>query len=166
MRRQPGIAPPLGWPIRCALLVAAAGLAGLLLVARRLDPDPRGFGTHTQLGLGACAYLSATGRFCPTCGMTTAFSWLVRGRLDCSWQANPAGCLLGILCIPLAAWLVASAVANRPVASQTLERPLVNVLVAAVGVSVASWFIRSITSSAGPAPPGRGLEAGASTLSR
>ena len=48
---------PLGWRIRSLLVVAAAGLAGLLVLARTLEPDPRGFGTHTQLGLAAlCIY--------------------------------------------------------------------------------------------------------------
>ncbi len=166
MRRQPGIIPPLGWPKRCALLVAAAGLAGLLVLARWLAPDPRGFGTHTQMGLKACAYLTTTGQLCPTCGMTTAFAWLVRGRIDRSWQANPAGCAIAILCVPLAAWLAASAVASEPVVFRSLERPLASLLVAAVALSVASWFIRSITSPAVPAAPGRGLEAGSSTTGR
>ena len=91
----------LGWPIRCSLLVAAAGLAGLLVLARKLEPDPRGFGTHTQLGLRPCAFLTVTGRLCPTCGMTTSFAWFVRGRIDRSWQANPAGCLYALLTVPL-----------------------------------------------------------------
>jgi hypothetical protein len=163
MDRQPGIAPLLGWPKRCALLVAAAGLAGLLVLARRLDPDPRGFGTHTQIGLRECAYLTATGRMCPTCGMTTAFAWLARGRIDRAWQANPAGCVIALFCVPLAAWLAASSVANKPVAFRTLERPLASILVAAVALAVASWFIRSMTSQVVPAVPGRGLEAGADT---
>ena len=55
------IGQPLGWPIRCLLLVAAAGLVGLLVLARKLEPDPRGFGTHTQLGLRPCAFLTADG---------------------------------------------------------------------------------------------------------
>ena len=53
MSRQHLARQPLGWPIRCSFLVAAACLVGLLVVARKLEPDPRGFGTHTQLGLPA-----------------------------------------------------------------------------------------------------------------
>ena len=37
-------------------------LLGLVVLARRLEPDPRGFGTHTQLGLRPCSFLRATGR--------------------------------------------------------------------------------------------------------
>ena len=82
---------PLGWRMRGLLLVAAAGFAGLLGLAKTLVPDPRGFGTHVQLGLRPCSFATMTGRLCPTCGMTTAFAWFVRGRVDRSWRANPAG---------------------------------------------------------------------------
>jgi Protein of unknown function (DUF2752) len=137
---------PLGWPIRCSFLVAAACLAGLLVVARRLEPDPRGFGTHTQLGLPRCAFLNVTGRLCPTCGMTTSFAWLMRGRIDRSWQANPAGCLYALLTVPLLSWLVSSAVANEPVGFKGLSAPLTGLVFAAVALGLASWLIRLIVS--------------------
>ena len=41
MSRQLVDRQPLGWPIRCLFLVAAACLAGLLVVARKLEPEPR-----------------------------------------------------------------------------------------------------------------------------
>jgi hypothetical protein len=156
---QPVAHQPLGWPIRCSLLVAAAGLAGLLLLARKLEPDPRGFGTHTQLGLRPCAFLTVTGRLCPTCGMTTSFAWLTRGRIDRSWQANPAGCLYALLTVPLMAWLVSSAVANEPVGFRSLSAPLIGSLVAAVAVGLASWLIRWIVSPSLPVEPGESLAA-------
>jgi Protein of unknown function (DUF2752) len=138
---------PLGWPIRCSFLVAAACLAGLLVVARTLEPDPRGFGTHTQLGLPRCVFLTVTGRPCPTCGMTTSFAWLTRGRIDRSWRANPAGCLYALLTVPLLSWLVLSAVANEPVGFQGLSAPLAGLVFAAVALGLASWLIRLIVSS-------------------
>ena len=105
------------------LLVAAAGLAGLLGLARTLEPDPRGFGTHTQLGMRPCSFATLTGRLCPTCGMTTSFAWFVRGRIGRSWQANPAGCLFALLTVPLIAWLVGSAVENQPVGVRSFQGP-------------------------------------------
>ncbi len=81
----------LGWPTRMLVVAAAAGLAGLLGLSRTLDPDPRGYGTHIQLGLRPCAFAALTGRLCPTCGMTTAYAWFVRGRIDRSWQREPGG---------------------------------------------------------------------------
>jgi hypothetical protein len=137
---------PLGWPIRCSFLTAAACLAGMLFLARRLEPDPRGFGTHTQLGLPQCAFLTATGRLCPTCGMTTSFAWLTRGRIERSWQANPAGCLFALLAGPVLVWMVASAVANRPIGFRNASAPLTGLLFAAVATGIASWLIRWIVS--------------------
>jgi hypothetical protein len=76
--------------------------------------------------------------------MTTSFAWVVRGRLDRAWRANPAGCLLAIISLPLAAWLFASAVVNRPAEFSTLSRPLLLLLIGTVVVSLASWFVRLI----------------------
>jgi hypothetical protein len=132
----------LGWPVRCLLLVAAVGLAGLLGLAGRLEPDPRGVGTHTQLGLRPCAFAAVTGRLCPTCGMTTSYAWFMRGRLDRSWQSNPAGLLFALLSVPLGAWLVWSAVRDEPVGFQSLAGPLSRLLVAAIVVCLAAWLVR------------------------
>ncbi len=144
MFRQRRAPHPLGWPVRGVLWVAAAGILGLLGLARKLEPDPRGFGTHTQLGLPSCSFLRTTGRLCPTCGMTTAFAWFMRGRIDRAWWANPAGCLLALLTVPLMVWLVWSAAANQPAGFSSISRPLMVLLVAAVVGSVACWFVRLI----------------------
>jgi len=143
----------LGMPTRCLLLVAAAGLGGLLGVAKQLEPDPRGFGTHTQLGLRPCAFAQLTGRLCPTCGMTTSFAWFMRGRVDRSWRANPAGFLLALLTVPLIAWLVSSAVANEPVGFHSLAGPVLSLLAGAVVLSLAFWLIRLIVSPGGLVGP-------------
>ncbi len=135
------------------LLVAAAGLGGLLVVAGRLEPDPRGFGTHTQLGLRPCAFTQVTGRLCPTCGMTTAFAWFVRGRVERSWQANPAGLLLAVAMVPLIGWLVSCAIADQPVGFPTLTGPLIAFLAIVVVVSLGFWLIRLIVSPTGLAQP-------------
>ena len=163
MSRQHVARHSLGWPIRCSFLAAAACLAGLLVVARSLEPDPRGFGTHTQLGLPRCAFLAVTGRLCPTCGMTTSFAWLTRGRIDRSWQANPAGCLYALLTVPLLSWLVWSAVANEPVGFQCPSAPLSGLVIAAVALGLASWLIRLIVSPSVLVGPGENLTAIART---
>ena len=54
-------------------------LAGFALAAR-LEPDPRGFGTHQRLGLPPCTFQSMFNIPCPSCGMTTSFANVVRGR--------------------------------------------------------------------------------------
>ncbi len=144
----------LGWRTRGALLVAAAGLAGLLGLARSLVPDPRGYGTHLQLGLRPCGFATVTGRLCPTCGMTTAFAWFSRGRVDRSWRANPAGCLFAMSSIPVMVWLVACAVRGEPVGFASLTGPVMGLLLAGVAFSLMSWLIRLIVSPASLAGPG------------
>lgn len=66
----------------------------LLLVARSLDPDPTGMGTHRQLGLGGCAMLSTTGVPCPMCGMTTTFAHLADLHLVAGTLNQPFGLVL------------------------------------------------------------------------
>jgi hypothetical protein len=148
-----------GWPTRCAFLITAASLMGLLAVAQKLEPDPRGFGTHTQLGLGPCAFLTVTGRLCPTCGMTTAFAWFIRGRVDRSWQANPAGCVYALLTVPFIAWLLFRAFASEPVSFSGPNKRVTGVLVGAVVLALASWLIQLMVSPGVLAEPVENLPA-------
>src|SRR3954447_18121509 len=99
----------LGRSTRWAMVRGAIGLAAVLGVARCLEPDPRGYGTHTQLGLYPCMFAQVTGSPCPSCGMMTSFAWFVRGRFDRSWQATAAESLLAPACAALIPWLLAGA---------------------------------------------------------
>jgi Protein of unknown function (DUF2752) len=134
--------PRLGRPTRWALALAALGAVGVLATARRLEPDPRGYGTHVRLGLPPCQFLAVTGYRCPSCGMTTAFACAVRGRLGAAWRANPAGSLLAPFCAVLVPWLLAAAIAGRPWGSRTLEGPLTVLVVATVALSLVAWTVR------------------------
>jgi len=91
--------------------------------------------------------------------MTTAFAWSTRGRIDRSWQANPAGCLYALLSVPFLAWLVCSAVASAPVGFQSARAPLTGLLIAAVALGLASWLIRLIVSPSVLVEPGESLAA-------
>lgn len=76
--------------------VASCG-AFVLAVAAVLEPDPLGYGTHTQLGLPPCGFRSLTGMPCPGCGLTTAFAHAVRGDWPSALDANPLGVVLFII---------------------------------------------------------------------
>ena len=132
----------IGKATRALLAAFALGLASILVVARGLEPDPRGFGTHTQLGLWPCAFQATTGRPCPTCGMTTSFAWFARGDLVRAWRANPAGSFLAPTCLAMIPWLLLVAVRARPWPSRTLEQPLVGLSVAVVALTLISWTVR------------------------
>ncbi|MEO6811006.1 MAG: DUF2752 domain-containing protein [Isosphaeraceae bacterium] len=129
---------------RWALATLALALSALLATAAGLKPDPRGFGTHEQLGLPQCAFQAVTGVPCPSCGMTTAFAWSVRGRPDRAWRANPAGSLLAPLCGLLVLWLLAVVALGRPLGTRSVDRPLMIVTVAAVALSLGAWTFQWI----------------------
>ncbi len=66
----------------------------VLGLARWLDPDPQGFGTHVQLGMGECTMMHFTGYPCPMCGMTTAFSLYADFRPWDAFVNQPFGLVL------------------------------------------------------------------------
>ncbi len=74
-------------------LLALSSVA-LLVVAAMIEPDARGFGSHTQLGLPPCGFLTLTGLPCPGCGLTTAFAHGIRGQWWLAASANPLGLAL------------------------------------------------------------------------
>jgi Protein of unknown function (DUF2752) len=96
------------------LLSVGTALATLpvLALAALLVPSPQGFGTHTQLGLGTCSFLAATGHPCPMCGATTTFTLLA--HLDLA---------AGVVNQPFAALLYASTLAFAALALTELVDP-------------------------------------------
>lgn len=87
------------WAGRAIASLVLLACIGILSLAAYLRPDARGYGTHQRLGLAPCGLLLQTGYPCPTCGMTTAFSYAVRGRFVSAFLAQPAGLVLAILTV-------------------------------------------------------------------
>ena len=90
-----------------------------------LDPykndEPLRMGAHKQLGLPECGFKEVANLPCPSCGMTTSFTLLMRADVWHSMQANFAGTALatfGVLFIP---WALASAFFGRFVFIRRLE---------------------------------------------
>lgn len=103
---QPVLAPPVkaGGADRLSpsgrRLIALAILAvtsAVLSVALLVSPAEAGLGTHRQLNLPECGWITVADLPCFTCGMTTSFAHAVRGNLLASMLAQPAGFLLAIL---------------------------------------------------------------------
>lgn len=102
---RPQPAPALGGLVHglllALLLVAPLLVAGLALL---LEPDPRGHGTHEQLGLEPCEFLQLTGLPCPGCGVTTSLALLVRGRIGTALAVQPLGPVLALALCAAACW--------------------------------------------------------------
>lgn len=117
----------------------AIGCLAVLLVAAWLTPDPRGHGTHEQLGIGACGWLAASGRPCPTCGMTTAFARAAHADFVGSFVAQPMGLLLALLCA-VAFWVCGHGAITGSRSAVLLGRLFTGYrLLALVAIWGASW---------------------------
>jgi hypothetical protein len=99
---------PLSLGLRALLVLLGGILLAMLALAAWLSPNPRGLGTHHQLGLPPCTLRVMAGMRCPSCGMTTSWAYLVRGRIVPAFAANSGGALLGILAITLGPWMLVS----------------------------------------------------------
>ena len=76
--------------------IVALGSGSLLIVAAMLSPSENGLGTHQQLRLPECGWITIFDLPCPTCGMTTAFSHAADGNLVVSFLTQPLGSLLAL----------------------------------------------------------------------
>jgi len=91
------------WDRVSALLVLALGafMAALLLQA---TPDPRGFGTHEQLGMVPCGWPPSGGIPCPTCGATTAACYLVHLSPLAAVATHPFGAVVAAVGLWMSGW--------------------------------------------------------------
>lgn len=132
----------LGRNGRLAAALLAIVVLGPLALARGLTPDPKGLGTHTQLGLAPCPYWSRTGKKCPWCGLTTASAWTVRGRLDRAWRVQPAGCLYALSALGVGSWLIRASLSGQTAPARSLDLPLVLWVLALVCFGLVVWAVR------------------------
>ena len=122
------------------LLLCAA--VAVLVIARVLHPDPSHLGTHVQLGLPPCAFLTWTGLPCPTCGLTTAFAHMARLEITMAARAHWLGPLLftvTIAALPLCAFACVRALPFAIVIKRLRLAPLAAIIAAAATVG---WFAR------------------------
>jgi hypothetical protein len=127
---------------RWSLAVFGGGLLLALVIAACLQPDPRGIGTHEQLGLPPCTFSTWFGMRCPFCGMTTAWAHAVRGELAAAVAANAGGPVLALAAIVAGPWMLASAVGGRPLFGRPSEPLLAAGAVAVAVLIVVDWLRR------------------------
>ncbi len=118
------------------------GASLILGVAAWLSPSTDGIGTHRQLGLPQCGWIVAADLPCPTCGMTTAFSYTVRGKLISAFTTQPFGMFLaiGVMFMGLLAFTIA--ITGRPESAFLYKWMTTNTLFIIVGVAAFAWVYK------------------------
>lgn len=135
--RQP--AYDVGWLARLIAFGVAAGCLAVLIAAAYLQPSHTGVGSHRGLGLQSCQWLDRTGVPCPACGMTTSFSWFVRGDLIASAYVQPMGALIALAACCCVSGGLYVAVTGKPVYRLLTLLPARPYLIGLLGFGLAAW---------------------------
>ncbi|MCP3920904.1 MAG: DUF2752 domain-containing protein [bacterium] len=135
---------PLHLPILIALVASAVAV---LVLGTQLDPDPRGHGTHEQLGLPACGIRERWNVPCPTCGVTTSVALLVHGEPRAAVANQPFGFLLAIGLPLLALWAIWMHVRKKDLGAVLLGPIGSRAIAICLLLLLASWGWRLIHSS-------------------
>ena len=133
---------PVPFWVRFVLGAMALGLVVVFALALRINPykgGPQRQGTHQQLGLPPCSFLLVTGVPCPSCGLSTSFSYAVRGDIAGGARANWVGVLMAGGCLLAIPWGIASAVLGRALFLRSLERTLVVAVVSVFLLLFVRW---------------------------
>ena len=127
---------------RLLTVLLGAGIVVVFGIAVWLEPDPRGFGTHQQLGMPPCTFRTLIGVNCPHCGLTTSFSWFVRGKFHNSMKANPAGLMLASAGIVILIWSIVVSIRGTFVITHEPGRDMLIGFAIWVLFSVVIWAFR------------------------
>ena len=117
-------------------------LLSLVALSGVVTPDSRGFGTHEKLGLPPCTFRQLTGYRCPSCGMTTSWAHLMRGRVVQALRDNVGGALLGLVTVVLAPWSLISGWRGRWLWRPMGERAVFVAVWLLVAVTLIDWSVR------------------------
>lgn len=124
---------------RVLALGVAVGCLAVLVTAARLPPSHAGVATHRQLGLPECSLLQKTGIPCVSCGMTTSFSWFVRGNIVASLYVQPMGTVLAFLACCCVWGGLYVAITGRPVYRLIGLIPSRYILAPLLAMTVLAW---------------------------
>lgn len=122
-------------------LCLAAPLA-LLVLGRALRPDPRGWGTHEQLGFRPCYPMTHWNVPCPGCGVTTSVALLARGQPVAALRTQPLGPFFVSGTLAAAVWALVGHRRGRDLAGEGVRLPW-RLLTRAAGLLVLlAWLYR------------------------
>jgi hypothetical protein len=124
------------------LALAWLALGGAFLVGALLEADPRGFGTHEQLGFRTCLPVALWNVPCPGCGVTTAVTLAMHGELAGSLRTQPFGIVALAGLLAFATWCAVASVRGRD-AWHELRRWNWRILGGAIGgLALLAWIYK------------------------
>jgi hypothetical protein len=147
---EPAAATAIAAPVqadrpRASLRIRGAALfapcAAVLCVAVWLTPSSAGYGTHQQLGLPPCSFLSRTGYPCPSCGLTSSFAAMAHGRLAEALRDHPFGPVLVLAVAAVGLCGLAELASGHDVVLRVLRPGAWWAVVATAGL-LAGWGIK------------------------
>jgi hypothetical protein len=124
-------------------LWGAIGAAVVLTIASVLAPAADGHGTRPSLMPVPCIWRSITGLPCPSCGLTSAFTWMARGKVVEAWRCSPLGPPAYILTWLLLAWSLVAFWRRLPGPRLFLAKT--HYLAVLLGLYLGVWVVRIIT---------------------
>lgn len=132
------------WFVVLALCIA------LVAVAWRLQPDVRGHSTHEQLGLTPCGFYLSTGLPCPTCGATTAFTWVIHGHPWQGIRVQPFGAAAAFGVAALLGMSVVGIVTGGVPAIRLSRRSSFGLALGIMSLIVGSWVYKLVAMMVAP----------------
>jgi hypothetical protein len=125
-----------------------AGMVLLLAAGIYLKPDPRGHGTHEQLGFARCGFYLMTGYACPTCGATTALAWMVHGHPWMALKTHPFGALTAVVAVALLGMSIVGIVTAGVPAIRLSRRSSIALALVFLALFLGSWLYKAIVMAA------------------
>lgn len=121
------------------LALALAAPFALLLANRLLAPDPRGFGTHEQLGLQPCWPMQHWGLPCPGCGVTTAVALFAHLHPLDAFLVQPLGFALALAAALAPLVALAAQLRARDLGHLVWQQSLVRLTALGLGFAALAW---------------------------
>ena len=132
------------WSARLLWLAATLASWPVIVLSFWLRPDPRGFGTHQQLGLPPCNFQEATGVPCPGCGLTTSFTNMAHGRVVDAFVAHLMGPPLFLITLAVAVGAPWAMVRALPLDRVLAHRAAVATLGATLALGLVTFGLRVV----------------------
>lgn len=139
-----GLSPDRSHRTRLNAVLVLVGVAAIIGVSLYVEPDPARTHAKRRLPLRPCGFLMTTGLPCPTCGMTTSFAFMARGRVIAAFEQQPAGALLALLTVGLGVLALVVLVTGRRFEINWYRINPMHVLVVFMAVFMGSWVYRIV----------------------